>query len=511
MFYLYAIAECTAVDNRCILMKRLMTFSVKYSQFLLAVVFALVSIMDMSAQDGSAVNTPATAYTVEEARTMIDNGLAGKCVYVKGVVSELRSSSVSTVEPNKGCITYDISDDGKRKSPQLRLINNYKGADKEEWTDLSEIGTKDEVIVYGVLGTIIKSNNVYPLENFSYLVEHIKFSPVLMDCETVDFTDVYYGKGEMAVVPYHGMSFDVDFAKGTSTKGVPTYENDVDNIHLYKGNTVTIKSTTSNLISRVEVAYTNNTYRDGKPAVSSGTTSYNADNVLIWQLGEPLSEATLTAGETSKFTSITVYYDIDHNDNLYTRDVTPGRVGTICLPYAVEEGGLSGARFYETDYIKEEKLYFSEVKRLEAGMPYIFFADADASKIVVAYSGDEVDEPKSKNGLYGTFMYMSISEADNIVVLSNNSLVLCGDGSSLSANRAYLKIGEISRTPIHADNAKRVSFNLNGEATGIDAVDAMANTSSAVYNLAGQRVVPSSYKGLQIRNGRKYMGRSVSR
>lgn len=106
---------------------------------------------------------------------------------------------------------------------------------------------------------------------------------------------------------------------------------------------------------------------------------------------------------------------------------------------------------------------------------------------------------------------MSIREADNIVVLSNNSLVLCGDGSSLSPNRAYLKIGEVSLTPTHADSAKRVSFSLNGEGTGIDAIDSTASASStAVYNIAGQRIVPSSYKGIQIRHGRKYIGRSVS-
>lgn len=486
-----------------------MTFSVKYSRFLLAVVFALVSIMDMSAQDGSAVNTPATAYTVEEARTMIDNGLAGTCVYVKGVVSEIRSSAVSTAEQNKGCITYDISDDGKRKSPQLRLINNYKGIDKEPWTDLSEIGTKDKVIVCGVLGNG-SSDNICSLEAFSYLVEHVRFVPMLTDCETVDFTDVYYGKtGETAVTPYSGLSFDVDFVQATSTTGMPTYESKVDNIHLFKGNKITIKSTTKAFISKIEIVYVKGAL-DTSREVSSGTVSYSS-NILIWEFSTPVSEAILTVGTSSRFTSITVYYDIDHNDNLYTRDVTPGRVGTICLPYAVEEGDFSGARFYETDYIKDEKLYFSEVKRLEAGMPYVFFADADASKVVAAYSGEAVEEPKSKNGLYGTFTQMSISETDNIVVLSNNSLVLCGDGSSLSPNRAYLKIGEISLTPTHADSAKRVSFSLKGEATGIDAVDATAKTSStAVYNLAGQRIVPSSYKGIQIRHGRKYIGRSVS-
>lgn len=481
-----------------------MTFSVKYSRFLLAVVFALVSIMDMSAQDGSAVNTPATAYTVEE---LLSKGVTGENVYVTGRVSRVLSANVAA----DGWITYYISSDGNKKSLQLRLVRNYKGENQEKWTDISEVGLKDKVVVYGRLEEIASANEgVLAFDN--YLVEHVRFAPVLMNCETVDFTDVYYGESsDVGLKSCSGMSFEMTFSKGTNTSYTPAYYISDSSVHLYKGNTVTIKSMTSNLISRVEVAYTSNTYRDGSIKVSSGTTSYNAENVLIWQLGEPLSEATLTAGETSRFTSITVFYDIDHNDNLYTRDVTPGRVGTICLPYAVEEGDFSGARFYETDYIKGEKLYFSEVKRLEAGMPYVFFADADASKVVAAYSGEAVEEPKSKNGLYGTFTQMNISETDNIVVLSNNSLVLCGDGSSLSPNRAYLKIGEISLTPTHADSAKRVSFSLNGEATGIDAVDTTAKTSStAVYNLAGQRIVPSSYKGIQIRHGRKYIGRSVS-
>lgn len=481
-----------------------MTFSVKYSRLLLAVVFALVSIMDMSAQDGSAVNTPATAYTVEE---LLSKGVTGENVYVTGRVSRVLSANVAA----DGWITYYISSDGNKKSLQLRLVRNYKGENQEKWTDISEVGLKDKVVVYGRLEEMASANEgVLAFDN--YLVEHVRFAPVLMDCETVDFTDVYYGEdSNVGLKSCSRMSVGMTFSKGTNSSREPTYYGSDSSVHLYKGNTVTIKSMTSNLISRIEVAYTSNTYRDGSIKVSSGTTSYNAENVLIWQLGEPLSEAILTVGTSSRFTSITVYYDIDHNDNLYTRDVTPGRVGTICLPCAVEEGDFSGARFYETDYIKDEKLYFSEVKRLEAGMPYVFFADADASKVIAAYSGEAVEEPKSKNGLYGTFTQMSIRETDNIVVLSNNSLVLCGDGSSLSPNRAYLKIGEISLTPTHADSAKRVSFSLNGEATGIDAVDATAKTSStAVYNLAGQRIVPSSYKGIQIRNGRKYIGHSVS-
>ncbi|MCM1078814.1 MAG: hypothetical protein NC344_04155 [Bacteroidales bacterium] len=466
---------------------------------ILAFFFAMTPCMVVLAQKTNAANTPVTAYTVTE---VVDKGLAGAEVYVKGIVSRIVSTNVA----GDGWITYDISDDGKKKSLQLHLLRNYKGIDNEKWSDISDIGVKDNVVVFGKL---VKDDaqNRFSLEYDNYLVSHVPFSPVMMDSETVDFTDVYYGETSSTkrLNTYSGMSFDAVFEKGTNSTYQPTYYTADDNIHLYKGNIMRIVSLTDKQITKIEMAYVRN-HKDANLKVSTGSTSYNADNVLIWQMTVHVPEAALTVGEASRFTSVTVCYANGSEEQIYTRDITPGRVGTICLPYAVENGRYSGARFYETDYVKDGNLYFSEVSRLEAGMPYIFFSDGDATKIVASCSGTAATEAGNKNGLYGTFSPINISESDNIVVLSANALVLCGDGSSLAANRAYLKIDEVSTVPVHAEGARRVSFSLNGTPTGMDVVNSVPSAYSATYNIMGQRVLPAT-KGLVIRNGRKYVNK----
>lgn len=92
--------------------------------FIISFVFALVPFVCISAQGTS--DTP--VYTVAEAVEMIEQGHIGEEVYVKGIVSQIVSGNVAA----DGWITYDISDDGKRKSKQLRLLRNYKGADNEK-------------------------------------------------------------------------------------------------------------------------------------------------------------------------------------------------------------------------------------------------------------------------------------------------------------------------------------------------------------------------------------------
>lgn len=473
--------------------------------FIISFVFALMPFVCISAQGTS--DTP--VYTVAEAVEMIEQGHIGEDVYVKGIVSYIASTNVA----GEGSINIDISDDGKNKSTLLRLYHNYKGVD-EKWTSLSEIGAHDNVVVYGKLGekvSISYTDKMYSMQNGNYLIKHDKFTPIPMESEVVDFTDVYLwvtGGNENSIGTYSGMSFEAAFDKSGGSLS-PKYIGNSKNVRLYKGNTISIKSLTENLISKIEIDYTNKSNTDKNPTVSCGKASYT-DNVLVWTMNEPVENATLTVGGTSYFTAITVYYESDSETQAYTREVIPGRVGTICLPYAVETGDFSGARCYETDYVGNGKVYFSEVNRLEAGMPYIFFANDDATEIIAKYSGEPVVEAGTKNGLHGTFEKISINERDNIVVLSGNRLVLCGDNSSLAANRAYLKIDEISTVPTHADGAKRVSFNLNGTPTGIEGVPSDSHTPPSVtYNIAGQRVTPTA-KGILIRNGRKYVNMPVS-
>ena len=68
------------------------------------------------------------------------------------------------------------------------------------------------------------------------------------------------------------------------------------------------------------------------------------------------------------------------------------------------------------------------------------------------------------------------------------------------AHKAYLKVSENQ-----ANGAKFFSLGGNGETTGIDAIESeKANANAPIFNLSGQRV-DNSYKGIVIKNGKKFM------
>lgn len=70
-----------------------------------------------------------------------------------------------------------------------------------------------------------------------------------------------------------------------------------------------------------------------------------------------------------------------------------------------------------------------------------------------------------------------------------------GGAFSVKAGTAYLKVPEAET------NAK--GFTLNGEATGIEGVNANVENAKAIYNLNGQRVASMAKPGLYIVNGKK--------
>ncbi len=141
----------------------------------------------------------------------------------------------------------------------------------------------------------------------------------------------------------------------------------------------------------------------------------------------------------------------DVSDADYTRDVTEGRLGTICLP----NGGIMvGASLYEIAYMnyKEDKttpnkIYFDEIPGgvMVAGMPYIFFPNEGATQLGVYYT-DAANAPAGKhNGLYGTLTDMNSSDesgADligNYIFNNNMFYTVTPNNVRLAANRAYVK------------------------------------------------------------------------
>lgn len=194
----------------------------------------------------------------------------------------------------------------------------------------------------------------------------------------------------------------------------------------------------------------------------------------------------------------------------YVRNITLAegqevKYGTICLDRTIKAEDLGGAKFYSiagkrmngeavSSIVLEE-----ETDDLLAGYPYIFAATAN---VVAAYTGDvEETTAESNKGLVGSLAGCDVEAG--MYLISNNKIVKAGTGCSIDANRAYINMADV---PVYTETAgaKVVELSLEGDATGINGVNAEANANDAIYNIAGQRV-NASVKGLLIKNGKKYL------
>ena len=174
----------------------------------------------------------------------------------------------------------------------------------------------------------------------------------------------------------------------------------------------------------------------------------------------------------------------------YSRNVTDGRLGTICL----QKGGtMVGAAVYEVAYFNPDnrKIYFDEVLsgEMEPGMPYIFLPDqGNNDQLVVTYGNNAPAAVAGHhNGLYGSFSEALLAkDEDNYILQSNKYWYVNSDEVYVGENRAYLKVEEIigyagEPEPAPAQGRRRVSMSLSGQntATGLDQI---TNDQSPITN-----------------------------
>ena len=192
----------------------------------------------------------------------------------------------------------------------------------------------------------------------------------------------------------------------------------------------------------------------------------------------------------------------------YSRNVHIG-YNTICLPHGAIH--FTGATFYEIAHIlkNKKKIFFDEVKTLEAGKPYIFYPHSN--EVTIYYDNTTSAVPLSHNGLHGTFD--GITAASNFLkgkyLVAGNRMVLCGDGCSLAANRAYIVLDEISDKDHPAiPGIKRVSMDYSEEnaTTALDNItdeSIVAPIQEGVYDILGRKVDAPTVSGFYIINGKK--------
>ena len=163
----------------------------------------------------------------------------------------------------------------------------------------------------------------------------------------------------------------------------------------------------------------------------------------------------------------------------YTRTVTVGNIGTLCVPYNVEAGNAQGAVFYQIAGSEGNSIVFDEVVsgELNAGEPYIF--QATATTISLIYGTTHADDPVAVKGMIGSFSgeNVAITESNktNILYIAKNALYDCSDlvGGSLEvvANRCYINRANVTPAHAPAHGVRRISLSKD-VATGFDQLDA---------------------------------------
>ena len=164
--------------------------------------------------------------------------------------------------------------------------------------------------------------------------------------------------------------------------------------------------------------------------------------------------------------------EITDENPIYTRNVTVGRYGTICLSQA--SAACSGADFYtvvgkELTGSTPTSIVIETVSSLQAGVPYIFYAKDNL--LAVALTG-EAAAAGSSNGMIGSFVEENIVDSENHYILRNNELCKVNQ-SKVGANRAYFDLSQM-RLFDPAQPAQgvrqRMGVSPQGVAAGVDEI-----------------------------------------
>ena len=203
-------------------------------------------------------------------------------------------------------------------------------------------------------------------------------------------------------------------------------------------------------------------------------------------------------------------YTVTVSESGYTRAVTNGNYGTICLPYG--SSSYAGAEFYEIAYPEIKNgdatgLYLDQLEEgaaLEAGKPYIFKATAE--ELTVSYEGAMATTPVAgEAGLTGTLVDIAAGGVlvGNYIIAQN----MFWDASAenwLNANRAYINKATLLSVEPKAlmPGRRRVSMGETGENAATDVENSqlpMINSQKLIEN--GQFII--------IRDGVKYNAQGV--
>jgi hypothetical protein len=242
----------------------------------------------------------------------------------------------------------------------------------------------------------------------------------------------------------------------------------------------------------------------------TGSAISVSSNTLTAEAAGTATIKAVDAGNSNYNAVESSVYTVTVSESGYTRAVTNGNYGTICLPYG--SSSYAGADFYEIAYAEIKNgdatgLYLDQIEEgaaLVAGKPYIFKATAD--ELAVSYEGAMAATPVAgEAGLTGTLVDIAAGGVlvGNYIIAQN----MFWDASAenwLNANRAYINKATLLSVPPKSlvPGRRRVSMGETSEngATGVENTQLpMINSQKLIEN--GQLII--------IRDGVKFNAQGV--
>lgn len=176
----------------------------------------------------------------------------------------------------------------------------------------------------------------------------------------------------------------------------------------------------------------------------------------------------------------------------YTRSVTSGNYGTICLPRA--SASVSGATLYSIVDKDATGIIIEQVDAMEAGTPYIFQATDDELRVAMTGAEAAVQEANGLVGFLGDGT-TAVPQNDNCYVIASNQLHLVDSEVTIATNRAYIDMDAINPIAPAPGRQRRVVKLADSE----QVVTAVSN----VTNATCQKVMENG-RLLIVRDGVKY-------
>lgn len=193
---------------------------------------------------------------------------------------------------------------------------------------------------------------------------------------------------------------------------------------------------------------------------------------------------------------------------------------TFCVPFDIDEStvtsifGSGNVKSFGAYDAANSTIKMEDAASISAGTPYLVkpaedvvnpefsnvtISSTDAPAAQTLKDADGNDTGVSVQGTYVSLSNVSAENGTACYLTTDNTIKTFAAANTLKGMRAYFIIPS-------NDGAKETSLDFgDGKTTGIDAIDggnALTESGSPKYNLAGQRV-GNGYKGVVIVNGKK--------